>query len=74
MDVPLLVEEAKLTCTTGMLLCLDRRQRLVFTLGEIMGVSDTIGGDVLEMSGDNFRQCLAPAATCTSLCTTDAVW
>lgn len=58
-DVPLLVEEAKLTCTTGMLLCLDRRQRLVFTLGEILGVSDTVGGEVLDMSGDNFRQCLA---------------
>jgi RNA polymerase sigma factor (sigma-70 family) len=60
-DVPLLVEEAKLTCTTGMLLCLDRRQRLVFTLGEILGVSDTVGGEALEMSADNFRQCLARA-------------
>jgi RNA polymerase sigma factor (sigma-70 family) len=59
--VPLLVEEAKLTCTTGMLLCLDRRQRLVFTLGEIFGVSDTVGADVLEMSADNFRQCLSRA-------------
>jgi RNA polymerase sigma factor (sigma-70 family) len=60
-DVPLLVEEAKLTCTTGMLLCLDRRQRLVFTLGEIFGVSDTVGSDILEMSADNFRQCLSRA-------------
>src|SRR5689334_11280273 len=25
-DVPLLVEEAKISCTTGMLLCLDRKQ------------------------------------------------
>lgn len=57
-DVPLLVEEAKLTCTTGMLLCLDRKQRLIFTLGEILGVGDAVGGDVLEMSSDNFRQCL----------------
>jgi RNA polymerase sigma factor (sigma-70 family) len=60
-DVPLLVEEAKLTCTTGMLLCLDRKQRFVFTLGEIFGVSDTLGGEVLEMSADNFRQCLSRA-------------
>ena len=60
-DVPLLVEEAKVACTTGMLLCLDRRQRLIFTLGEMLGVSDTIGGDVLEMSADNFRQSLARA-------------
>ncbi|QDU24207.1 RNA polymerase sigma factor [Urbifossiella limnaea] len=60
-DVPLLVEEAKLTCTTGMLMCLDRRQRLVFTLGEIFGVSDAVGGDILEVSADNFRQCLSRA-------------
>jgi RNA polymerase sigma factor (sigma-70 family) len=60
-DVPVLVEEAKITCTTGMLLCLDRKQRLVFTLGEIFGASDTVGGDVLEMSADNFRQCLSRA-------------
>jgi RNA polymerase sigma factor (sigma-70 family) len=29
-DVQLLVEEAKIGCTTGMLLCLDRKQRLIF--------------------------------------------
>ncbi len=60
-DVPLLVEEAKIGCTTGMLLCLNRKQRLIFTLGEILGASDTVGGDVLEMTADNFRQCLARA-------------
>jgi RNA polymerase sigma factor (sigma-70 family) len=60
-DVPLLVEEAKVSCTTGMLLCLDRRQRLVFTLGEIFGASDTVGGEILDMSPDNFRQNLARA-------------
>jgi len=60
-DVPMLVEEAKVACTTGMLLCLDRKQRLIFTLGEILGVSDAVGGEILEMTPDNFRQCLARA-------------
>src|SRR6266481_9342119 len=60
-DVPLLVEEAKIGCTMGMLLCLDRKQRLIVTLGEILGASDTAGGEVLEMTADNFRQCLARA-------------
>jgi RNA polymerase sigma factor (sigma-70 family) len=60
-DVPLLVEEAKIACTSGMLLCLDRRQRLIFTLGAILGVSDTVGSEVLEMTPDNFRQCLGRA-------------
>lgn len=60
-EVPLLVEEAKVSCTTGMLLCLDRKQRLIFTLGEIFGASDTVGSEVLEMTADNFRQSLARA-------------
>src|SRR5690242_8036815 len=60
-DVALLVEEAKIACTTGMLLCLDRKQRLIFTLGEILGVSDSVGSEILEMTPDNFRQCLARA-------------
>ena len=60
-DVPLLVEEAKISCTTGMLLCLDRKQRLIFTLGEIFGASDAVGSEILEMSADNFRQGLSRA-------------
>ena len=60
-DVPLLVEEAKVSCTMGMLLCLDRKQRLVFTLGEILGASDAVAAEVLEMTPDNFRQLLARA-------------
>ena len=64
-DVSLLVEEAKIGYTMGMLLCLDRKQRLVFTLGEILGASDTVAGELLEMTADNFRQCWpAHAATC----------
>jgi RNA polymerase sigma factor (sigma-70 family) len=60
-DLPVLVEEAKNGCTIGMLLCLDRKQRLIFTLGEILGASDTDGAEILEMTSENFRQCLARA-------------
>jgi RNA polymerase sigma factor (sigma-70 family) len=60
-DVPLLVEEAKISCTTGMLLCLDRKQRLIFTLGEILEARDTVGSEILEMTPDNFRQSLTRA-------------
>lgn len=60
-EVPLLVEEAKISCTTGMLLCLDRKQRLVFVLAEILGASDVTGSEILEMSPDNFRQSLSRA-------------
>jgi RNA polymerase sigma factor (sigma-70 family) len=60
-EVPLLVEETKNGCTIGMLLCLDRKQRLIFTLGAILGASDTVGAEVLEMTANNFRQSLARA-------------
>jgi RNA polymerase sigma factor (sigma-70 family) len=60
-DVRLLVEEARLTCTGGMLLCLDREQRLAYVLGEIFGATDAVGADLLEISRDLFRQRLARA-------------
>src|SRR3954462_6365360 len=60
-DLPVLVEEAKNGCTMGMLLCLDHKQRLIFTLGEILGASDAVGGEGLEMTAENFRQCLSRA-------------
>src|SRR5215472_16382015 len=41
-DGNLLVTEAMLACTSGMLLCLDREQRLAYILGAILDVSDTI--------------------------------
>jgi RNA polymerase sigma factor (sigma-70 family) len=60
-ELPLLVEEARIGCMTGMLVCLDRRQRLAFILGEYFGVTSEIGGEVMEVSPDNFRQLLSRA-------------
>jgi RNA polymerase sigma factor (sigma-70 family) len=54
----ILVEEAKIGCSMGMLLCLDGRQRLVFTLGEIFGVSDAVGAKIADVTPANFRQIL----------------
>jgi len=60
-DANLLVTEAMLSCTSGMLLCLDREQRLSYILGAIFEVSDTVAAEVLEISAENFRQRLARA-------------
>lgn len=60
-DIQLLIAEARIGCTTGMLLCLDREQRLIFILGGIFGVSDVVGAELLELSRDNFRQKLSRA-------------
>ena len=60
-DHGLLVEEAKLGCITAMLMCLDRRRRLAFILGEIFGIASGEGGEVMGVTADNFRQLLARA-------------
>ena len=60
-DVNVLVEEARITCTSGMLLCLDREQRLIYILGAIFEVTDAVGGELLGISRENFRQRLARA-------------
>lgn len=61
LPLPVLVEEAKVGCTTGMLLCLDPRQRLVFILGEIFGVTSEMGAELMDLSPSNFRQLLTRA-------------
>lgn len=60
-DAQLLLQEAKIGCTSGMLLCLDREQRLVYVLGEIFGVTDRVGAELLDISRESFRQKLTRA-------------
>jgi RNA polymerase sigma factor (sigma-70 family) len=60
-DIQLVVEEAKIGCTTGVLLCLDREQRLIYVLSEIFGATDSVGAELFEITRDNFRQKLSRA-------------
>jgi RNA polymerase sigma factor (sigma-70 family) len=60
-ETAVLVEEARLSCTMGMLLCLDRQQRMAFLLGEMLETNDAIGAELLGLSRANFRQSLARA-------------
>ena len=55
------VEDAKIGCMTGMLLCLSREQRLVYVLGEIFEIDSKTGSEILEISTDNYRQILSRA-------------
>ena len=52
---PEVVEELRLRCTTGMLMCLDRDQRLTFILGAVFGASHTVAADILAITPSNFR-------------------
>lgn len=60
-ETALVLEEAKLGCITAMLMCLDRRQRLAFILGEVFGETSEAGAQALEVSPANFRQLLSRA-------------
>lgn len=57
----MIVEEARIGCMTAMLMCLERRQRMAFILGEIFGADDTVGAEILDVSATNFRQLLSRA-------------
>ena len=63
LEDPVVVNEAKLICTSRMLLCLDRDHRLAFILGEILELSSKEGAAVLEIAADAFRKRLARART-----------
>jgi RNA polymerase sigma factor (sigma-70 family) len=60
-EIKEMITEANISCMSGMLLCLDREQRLVYVLGEIFGIDHTIGSQMLDLSKDNFRQRLSRA-------------
>jgi RNA polymerase sigma factor (sigma-70 family) len=49
------VAELRVRCTTGMLMCLDRDQRVTFILGALFGVNHTRAAEVLGISPGNFR-------------------
>lgn len=57
------VEELRIRCTTGMLMCLDRAQRITFILGGLFGVSHQLGAEILQISPGNFRIRLHRART-----------
>jgi RNA polymerase sigma factor (sigma-70 family) len=60
-ETRLLVDEAKFGCITAMLMCLDRRQRLAFILGEVFGETSEVAAAALDVRPANFRQLLSRA-------------
>jgi RNA polymerase sigma factor (sigma-70 family) len=56
-----LIQETRLTCMSGMLLCLNKEQRMIFIIGELFRANHTIGSEIMEMSKANFRMKLSKA-------------
>lgn len=55
------IKESQIGCMAGMLMCLDREQRLIYILGEIFEIDHLIGSEIFKISPDNFRQKLSRA-------------
>jgi len=49
------IEDLRISCTTGMLLCLTREQRIVFILGEMFEIDHNLGAEILGITTGNFR-------------------
>jgi len=60
-DHALVLEEIKIGCTLGMLLCLDRDQRMAYILGEIMELDHNDASEALQTSRAAFRKRLSRA-------------
>jgi RNA polymerase sigma factor (sigma-70 family) len=60
-DLALVVEEIKIKCMLGMLLCLNRTQRIVYILGAIFGLGGKTVCELLDLSEANYRKILSRA-------------
>jgi RNA polymerase sigma factor (sigma-70 family) len=60
-DEELLAHEVMVGCTQGMLLCLDREQRMAYVLGEVLGFSSDEAADACGVAPAAFRKRLQRA-------------
>ncbi len=55
-ELLLLEEEVKVSCTQGLLLCLNEVDRLVYIIGVILDFNSKEGAYMLDLSPENFRK------------------
>ncbi len=60
-DQHVLLEETRMRCMTGMLLCLSPDQRVVYILADLFDVDSTLGAEILELRPATFRKRLERA-------------
>ena len=49
------IEELRISCTSGMLMCLSKEQRMVYILGELFDVDHNLGAEIMGITPGNFR-------------------
>ncbi|MEM7114929.1 MAG: RNA polymerase sigma factor [Chloroflexota bacterium] len=60
-EYPLLLNEVRISCTMAMLLCLNKKLRLAYILGDIFQLNHTEASQALGVSKVSYRQQLARA-------------
>ncbi len=60
-EINLVMNDVIVGCVLGALLCLDRKQRLVFILGVVFNVSSKQGSEIMDISETSFRKTLSRA-------------
>jgi RNA polymerase sigma factor (sigma-70 family) len=53
--------EVRISCTYGMLLCISRDARIAYLLGDLIGLTDVEGAEILGIGRAAFRQRVSPA-------------
>ncbi len=72
-EMQALVEEARLGCLAGMLLCLSREQQMVYILEEIFAAPHDLSAELLNISKENFGNgLLEQEKICITLCIKNA--
>lgn len=49
------IEEVRILCSTAMLMCLTREQRLLYVIGDVFGADHKLGAQLFNISPGNFR-------------------
>jgi RNA polymerase sigma factor (sigma-70 family) len=57
------LEEVRILCSTAMLMCLNREQRLLYIVGEIFNADHRLGAELFNTSTSNYRVKLHRART-----------
>lgn len=60
-ELALDIQESMVSCTAGMIMCLDREQRLVYIVGEVFEIGHRQAAEIFEITPENFRQKLSRA-------------
>lgn len=57
------IEEVRIMCSTAMLMCLNREQRLLYIIGEVFEADHQLGAELFETTPANYRVKLHRAKT-----------